>query len=524
MSGAAAVAEDANFFAKVFCINNAEMALYSMGSAYTALSQIPAYSRGGGPGPAPAAGFNPNGGTQGNIDLVSLASPEETEVMEGQNKKGVYAADFELSADGPLLLQSADLHVDESSLPGSTKPWVFFDEVCVFLGGTQLACEDADTSTDWSDIGSGEYRIRFSGLSGVLVSDDTTQLEFKVSVKDVIDSGDLTGGADWDIWLGDYRYLDESGLTQTDDFGTTDMFTVSEAEVASIDVRDATDEVDAFTIEVSDSGTTNGVAIYKFTIEEQNDVAIDIEDLSIDFFTSDVVTDVFAKARIKEGATQKGSDETVGATTLFNDVNIHLNGDQKKEFTLEVDLKDADNYAEGTTISADVVVTDLAAMDENGNDEDEITTSFVATSNTHTLRTTGVNVELVSVSDAVSGDLPNVGTYTIKVKVSSFGDDIYVADGCSDGGASFSWNIVGTASGSNACTLTSTGNDEGMSFLVQDGTSETFTLVVALNANDDFAAVELESLDWGLSDATSTANTEELVAADYRTDSNYLDY
>ena len=51
MSGSAAVAEDADFFKKVFCINNNEFNWYtsngtSFGSDYTSLSQVPDYERG----------------------------------------------------------------------------------------------------------------------------------------------------------------------------------------------------------------------------------------------------------------------------------------------------------------------------------------------------------------------------------------------------------------------------------------------------------------------------------------------
>ena len=48
MSGSAAVAEDADFFNKVFCINNNEFNWYAsngFGTAYTSLSQVPSYSR-----------------------------------------------------------------------------------------------------------------------------------------------------------------------------------------------------------------------------------------------------------------------------------------------------------------------------------------------------------------------------------------------------------------------------------------------------------------------------------------------
>ncbi len=54
-SGSQAVADDANFFKKVFCINNNEFSWYSKGSDYTSVSQVPSYVRGTTtPTPAPA--------------------------------------------------------------------------------------------------------------------------------------------------------------------------------------------------------------------------------------------------------------------------------------------------------------------------------------------------------------------------------------------------------------------------------------------------------------------------------------
>lgn len=44
-TGAQAVADDADFFKKVFCINSNEFNWYKKGAAYTSVSQIPVYSR-----------------------------------------------------------------------------------------------------------------------------------------------------------------------------------------------------------------------------------------------------------------------------------------------------------------------------------------------------------------------------------------------------------------------------------------------------------------------------------------------
>ena len=55
-SGSQAVADDPNFFKKVFVINAAEFALYSVGSEYSSVSQGPAYARGGSVSPTAVAG------------------------------------------------------------------------------------------------------------------------------------------------------------------------------------------------------------------------------------------------------------------------------------------------------------------------------------------------------------------------------------------------------------------------------------------------------------------------------------
>ncbi|KKU22486.1 MAG: hypothetical protein UX31_C0001G0004 [Candidatus Nomurabacteria bacterium GW2011_GWA1_46_11] len=52
-SGAQAVADDPNFFKKVFCINNNEFNWYAKGSNYTSVNQVPSYSRTPGATPTP---------------------------------------------------------------------------------------------------------------------------------------------------------------------------------------------------------------------------------------------------------------------------------------------------------------------------------------------------------------------------------------------------------------------------------------------------------------------------------------
>ncbi len=55
-SGAQAVADDPNFFKKVFTINQTEFNWYTLGSNYTSVNQVPNYSRVPGPTPTPSSG------------------------------------------------------------------------------------------------------------------------------------------------------------------------------------------------------------------------------------------------------------------------------------------------------------------------------------------------------------------------------------------------------------------------------------------------------------------------------------
>jgi len=92
MSGSAAVAEDANFFKKVFCINNNEYNWYPKSSSdYTALSQVPVYSRA--PGETPS--------TPGSVS-VSVAPGNPAASTVTLNAQGVEMLRVRFSGSGSV--------------------------------------------------------------------------------------------------------------------------------------------------------------------------------------------------------------------------------------------------------------------------------------------------------------------------------------------------------------------------------------------------------------------------------------
>ena len=91
-SGAQAVADDANFFKKVFVINQAEFNLYSVGSQYTSVNQVPVYVRVGAT-PAPVA--------TGPLSVV-LAPGNPAAVTVTTNAQGVEYLRVRLSGTGTV--------------------------------------------------------------------------------------------------------------------------------------------------------------------------------------------------------------------------------------------------------------------------------------------------------------------------------------------------------------------------------------------------------------------------------------
>ena len=90
-SGSQAVADDANFFKKVFCINSNEFNWYSKGSDYSSVNQVPSYSRVPGATPAPTGPLS-----------VSLAPDSPAAKTITLNASGVDFLKVRFSGSGTL--------------------------------------------------------------------------------------------------------------------------------------------------------------------------------------------------------------------------------------------------------------------------------------------------------------------------------------------------------------------------------------------------------------------------------------
>jgi len=200
-SGSQAVADDPNFFKKVFVINAAEMALYAVSTAYTSVSQVPVYARGGSVTPTPTPPAGPLS--------VSVASDNVAGRTITRNASGVEYLKVSFSGTGTVNTLTikrlgAGLVAD-------------FSNVFVYDGAKRL-------------------------VSGKTFSTSTGETTFLVNVavsgtKDITLVGDMTAGT-----AGDVNYISLIGVTTAGGAAVSGLpvsgnqFTISGASSGRLDV------------------------------------------------------------------------------------------------------------------------------------------------------------------------------------------------------------------------------------------------------------------------------------------------
>jgi len=194
-SGAQAVADDANFFKKVFCINNSEQALYGTGADYTSVSQVPVYTRGTPPVntgsvSASIASDNPVGGTlietQAAADLAHFTfSGSGTVTSVVLNRLGV-SSDTTLTN---VYLYSGSRRLTDAATVTSGKI-SFSDSAGLF---TVSGSTNVSVKADIADSTTGQtVSVQLASFNGIAVS--LSGNSFTIAV-DPSDFGSVAVGA-----------------------------------------------------------------------------------------------------------------------------------------------------------------------------------------------------------------------------------------------------------------------------------------------------------------------------------------
>ena len=240
-TGAQAVADDANFFKKVFCINTNEFNWYAKSADYTSVSQVPSYARV--PGQTP--------GVPGAI-TVSLASDNPGAASLTKTATGVTYLKVNLSGTGTL----ASLRIVRKG-PGATAD---FGNVYLYDGATRLTSGRTPSSSDSSITYSG-LNLAISGskvLSVVadMVSTGATAGNVNYFAVDSAASVVLTSGT-----VGGSFPVNGSNFTVTGQTGGS-VTVIKSGSLANPNVGSSNTEISEFKI----TANTEAAKVYRLTL------------------------------------------------------------------------------------------------------------------------------------------------------------------------------------------------------------------------------------------------------------------
>jgi peptidoglycan hydrolase-like protein with peptidoglycan-binding domain len=500
---------------------------------------------GGSTGGGPLQG---GAGSIGDADFVSGLQNEEV----GEDEEDVEVAGLEIEADGSdIELTAVGITFDEGT--GSTDDFEdYATEVSIWFNGEEVARVDADEFQDDDD-----WNTTISLDSGAIIREgDTGELVVAVSGQSNLDN-DQTAD-EWDVAFESVRFRDAQNAVITDNStgdidstipaGTTSRTFSFESFATAADVElhlSAGDDTinDSRTITIDDSDDTNDVEVLSFMMEAEGNSDLEIKDLGVNFDVTGEshVDDVIAGGTnpairlMIDGeeygdATYEddGDDIDVGTDedVLFEEVDYILDAGDEVEVLIVVDLlSTGDGLGEGSTIAVNVgeTETDQATLwdveDESGEDLADGDVTGSATGEAHSLYENGIRVEAVS-TDADANDDDTIGTFQIVIDVTAFGEDQYVhklADTASSTDAGFYYTIyesgaaTSTFFGSASDLVTTTADEDGEYFVIDEGSTERFTLTVTLDPTSTTRLynVELDSLRFDPDNAADSASTED---------------
>lgn len=496
-------------------------------------------------------------GGAGELLYSGTTTDLESNVKEGGQEK-VLATKLEADSSD-VSVGSVKVSFENNSGNGSTRLEKYVDEVVIMLGDKEVGSADAsDFSKD------GDVYSKSIATTGAIVRDgDKANLYVALKTLGTVD--DET--ADFDGIITQVRWTDATGALFSDsdsdgsDFGTganqTDIG-FDEANVDdSLEVKTASSNPDDSTVTVDNSDTTDDVLALAFKL--------DVDEDSADVTVNDMMLTINVTNFDADGsATVDGSDDIdVSATAqwadrIISEVNVKVGGetyeadldanvttaqdvtDGAGALTYTVDFDDSLVIASGDDETVEVLVTfaEQSASDYNEGvivtvslaDEDDISaetendelgaseiTGAGKTGADLTLSLSSATVDVTNITESGNSndadDSYEEGTFTFYVTIAA-------EDGAVDVDAtSIVETLLDPAANTVALSLQivnldgdATENTAGTDYTVEDGDSNTFSIVYTINP--DAAGVyyvRLDSID-GVAIDESTEGVNLVVA------------
>lgn len=474
-------------------------------------------------------------GGEASLNDFQMDASDEDEYEEGAEDAAVAELTYEFE-DGDAEISRIDVKLVGSG--DEQDPWDAFEEVSLWVEGDKVA--EVDASDEDNYLGDEDDGIiRFSGLDIVGMEDEEVEIVVAVTVNNSIDLG---GDADaWTVAVLNTRFFDADGVATTldnsddTDFTTTESFSIDEAGFEDeIIAKSSSNDPDATTLQVEDNAKSDWYTVFVFDL--------DTDDSTNDLELNEIVVNV-ATSGASYSALVDDAELVIDGTTI-DDVDVDATGDEAEltfnidgDVTIEAGARVAAELklrfkaltAEGATVQASV---DGSTIDAEG--ADDVTGTGAATGEEHTLRSTGIEVELDS-TDAdvtvVDGSDNDYATFKIVVDVTAFEQDVFIPLSAASTSLKLvdanGAEIANAISASSTVVITSSAEEGGAGdafFEINEGETESVTITVTFTpetAGSQAARLVLESLVFDETGTASGADDETwnaLPATTYRTD------
>ncbi|MBI2482457.1 MAG: peptidoglycan-binding protein [Candidatus Vogelbacteria bacterium] len=492
-------------------------------------------------------------GGAGSIEDTALVSGLNNEEV-GEDEEDVEVAGLEVEVDDGSDIEITAVRIVFDEGTGATSDFDdYASEVSILVDGKEFARLDADEFNDDND-----WSKTISLNNGAIIrAGGTGEIVVAVSGISNMDSDDQ--GDEWDVDFTTVRFRDASGAsiseTITEDvraFSFEAFATAADTEFKITNGDDAINDAHTIAVDSSDDTDDEPILSYEVEIEGSADVTVDSLPVGVVVTGASNVDDLISGLTLLMDGKKVGSANLTDALVdtdgvdvgayeafLFDDLDLTLEAGETYEFTVTADLyptSGSGDLDEGDTIAASTTDALLEVSgysdieDETGEDLAAADITGSASSDASAVYENAIQVALVTGTHAdfeVDGDDNDYTQLTLKFDITAFGEDIYIPNVATDVSSSTSatggvpttaqgvgYHIQltsgGIASTSVAETLTSTAEEETNSFLIEEGDTETFTLVVTIsnaaapaNADADQFRAVLTGIGFGDSDSAT---------------------
>jgi len=476
-------------------------------------------------------------GGAGDADVAHYGTGEKSEIVEGDSE--IKGLGFKVEAiDSDIAVTNVKIQIEnQETSTSASKITKYLDSVDIYKGSTKVGSADA---SDFSKESGTINYTKTIALSNAVVKDgDKDPFYVMLNAIDDIDSANLA--ANLEVSLVSFRFQDASGVVFSMDGDASSTNDVAVNDAATNDdmaIKSSSSNPDTQTITVKEDDTTDDVLVLAYKL--------DVDDDSSDITLTDLATTVtFGNYDVDLSGTVDGSDDSVvaaGAEAVIDSLVFKIDGE---EYTADlgavaiangagtavysVDLSDEDVVLEGGDVTEVKVYITFAAQDTNYNeamtvrvsmDQDDITAesenddTFTTDTGTKqggllTLSLTGGTVDVTNITEAGNSndtdDSYEEGTFTFYVTIDAEDGDVEVD------ATSIVETLLDPAANTIALSLQivnldgdATENTAGTDYTVEDGDSNTFSIVYTINP--DAAGtyyVRLDSIDGITVDETS---------------------